>query len=224
MYDDVNGERIPGLERFAHLVDLEEPLPLTFLEQYALTECTAELYLVLRRYADAAGDGPGRLDVRRHRPVHGTGCQRRPEGLDCRYDTDERWSLPNPTGLGVFAGYCPPHYPDAGRRRSLRRTEVRSGGPFHPDTPGPWKESSRVRESAQVHTRRIQGVRVDHGPVHLRPLREVPRHRPGIFILTYLQAHHLELEFYDHHLVLGAYLRTQADHMARWHGVGEPSP
>jgi hypothetical protein len=34
-------------------------------------------------------------------------------GLGFRYDTDERWPLPNPTGLeGVFEGMCPPHYPD----------------------------------------------------------------------------------------------------------------
>ena len=26
------------------------------------------------------------------------------------------------------------------------------GGPLHPDTPGPWKESTRVRSSAQIHS------------------------------------------------------------------------
>ncbi|HEX6971062.1 MAG TPA: hypothetical protein VF234_02445, partial [Limnochordia bacterium] len=43
MYDDVNGREIPGLEEFRGLVDVEEPFPLTFIEQYALTEATAEL-------------------------------------------------------------------------------------------------------------------------------------------------------------------------------------
>jgi hypothetical protein len=38
-----------------------------------------------------------------------------------------------------------------------------------------------------------------------------------MFILTYLQAHHLDLEFYDHHFGPGAYLQTHADHMSRWH-------
>ena len=47
---------------------------------------------------------------------------------------------------------------------------------------------------------------------------------PSIFILTYLQAHHLELEFYDHHFGPEAYLQTHADHMARWHVEGETSP
>jgi hypothetical protein len=43
IYDDVNRRPIPGLEQFRGLVDVEEPVPLTFAEQYALTEATAEL-------------------------------------------------------------------------------------------------------------------------------------------------------------------------------------
>jgi hypothetical protein len=43
---------------------------------------------------------------------------------------------------------------------------------------------------------------------------------PSIIILTYLQAHHLDLEFYDQHFGAGAYLQTHADHMSRWHREG----
>ncbi len=43
IYDDINHERIAGLERFRDLVDVDNPFPLTFAEQYALTELTAEL-------------------------------------------------------------------------------------------------------------------------------------------------------------------------------------
>jgi hypothetical protein len=35
--------------------------------------------------------------------------------------------------------------------------------------------------------------------------------------LTYLQAHHLDLDFYDHHFKPGAYLETHASHMELWH-------
>src|SRR6185369_10910465 len=41
IYDDVNDRKIAGLEKFAGLVDVDEPFPLTFSEQYALTEATA---------------------------------------------------------------------------------------------------------------------------------------------------------------------------------------
>ncbi|MGH2754869.1 MAG: hypothetical protein ACRDLB_10605, partial [Actinomycetota bacterium] len=40
---------------------------------------------------------------------------------------------------------------------------------------------------------------------------------PSIFSLMYLQAHHLDLEFYDHHFAAGGYLQTHAEHMERWH-------
>jgi hypothetical protein len=40
---------------------------------------------------------------------------------------------------------------------------------------------------------------------------------PTIYILTYLQAHHLDLDFYDRHFKRGGYLKTHAEHMARWH-------
>jgi hypothetical protein len=45
------------------------------------------------------------------------------------------------------------HYPDM--RSAVEAFADRKfgpGGPFHPDTPGPWKESSRVRASAEVHS------------------------------------------------------------------------
>jgi hypothetical protein len=34
-----------------------------------------------------------------------------------------------------------------------------------------------------------------------------------------LQAHHLDLDFYDEHFEPGAYLDTHAGHMQRWHPV-----
>ncbi|HZT99254.1 MAG TPA: hypothetical protein VFA10_06310, partial [Ktedonobacteraceae bacterium] len=34
---------------------------------------------------------------------------------------------------------------------------------------------------------------------------------------VHAQAHHLELEFYDQFFDSGAYLRTHAEHMERWH-------
>jgi hypothetical protein len=44
---------------------------------------------------------------------------------------------------------------------------------------------------------------------------------PSLFILNYVQAHHLELGFYDRFFRPGAYLRTHAEHMDRWHSGGE---
>jgi hypothetical protein len=147
-------------------------------------------------------------------------------GLGFRYDTDERWPLPNPTGLpGVFAGYCPPHYPDMRAAvEAFAERKFGPGGPFHPDTPGPWKESTRVRSSAQIHSEEFKECVAVMAQYIYDRFGKFPGTVPSIFILTYLQAHHLELEFYDHHFGPGAYLQTHADHMVRWHGESETSP
>jgi hypothetical protein len=35
----------------------------------------------------------------------------------------------------------------------------------------------------------------------------------------YLQTHHLDLAYYDELFQPGAYLRTHAEHLERWHGA-----
>ncbi len=44
---------------------------------------------------------------------------------------------------------------------------------------------------------------------------------PSVFIMNYVQAHHLDLDFYDRFFKPGAYLRTHAEHMQRWHAGPE---
>ena len=43
IYDDVHQERIESLERFPLIDTDKKPFPLTYVEQMALTECSAEL-------------------------------------------------------------------------------------------------------------------------------------------------------------------------------------
>jgi hypothetical protein len=71
-------------------------------------------------------------------------------GLGFRYDTDERWSLPNPTGLqGIFEGYCPPHHKNMrDATEALAKRKFGEGGVYNPNTPGAWSDSPKVRGSA----------------------------------------------------------------------------
>lgn len=227
IYDDVNRREIPGIERFAHLAGPLDPIPLTFLEQYSFGECTAEIATACYSGAlmlQAMGLGGWMYDGIDPFVILGASGDADVPGLGFRYDLEEGWALPNPTGLpGVFEGYCPPHYPDMRAAvAAFVRRKFGPGGPFHPDTPGPWKDTSRVRGSAQVHgeefiecvTLMAQYIRQQFG--------KFPGTVPSILALTYLQAHHLDLDFYNHHFGPGAYLRTHAEHMSRWHGDREP--
>jgi hypothetical protein len=222
IFDDVNGREIPGLERFRELVDVDAPFPLTFTEQYALTEATAELATscyagVLMLQAMGLGgwmfDGIDRFSV--------LGASGDPDvpGLGFRYDHDERWAVPNPTGRpGVFEAFCPPHHADmAAAVEAFAERKFGAGGPFNPRTPGPWTDSPGFRGSAQVHDEQFKACVTLQAQYVLDTFGKFPGTVPTLFILNYVQAHHLDLEFYDRFFQPGAYLRSHADHMQRWH-------
>jgi hypothetical protein len=223
VYDDLNGRRIPGMEEFGDLVDLEEPMPLTFFDQYTISEAVAELATscyagVLMLQAMGLGgwmfDGVDRFAV--------LGASGDPEvpGLGFRYDEDERWPLPNPTGLeGVFEAYCPPHYRDmAAAVEAFAERKFGAGGPYNRETPGAWSDSPGVRGSAQVHDERFKACITTQAQYVFDTFGKFPATVSSLMILNYVQAQHLDLEFYDRFFKPGAYLRTHAEHMDRWHG------
>jgi len=227
IYDDVNGRPIPGLEEFADLVDLNACYPLTFLEQYSLSEVTAEL--ATSAYAGSlmlqgmglggwAFNGIDRLTV--------LGASGDPDvpGLGFRSDSDPRWAMPNPTGLeGVFESFTPPHFPDM--RSAVEAVVERKfgpGGPYHPGTPGPWKDSPGVRGAALRYDERVVDLVARQAGYIYDTFGKFPGTVPSVFISLYLQAHHLDLEYYDALFEPGAYLDSHREHLKRWHGLDAP--
>ena len=223
VYDDVNDRKIPGMERFGHLVNLDEPFPLTFIDQYSLAEAVAEL--ATSCYAgvlmlQAMGLGGWMFDGIDRFTMFGASGNPDVPGLGFRYDMKEGWSTPNATGLdGVFAAYCPPHYPDmAAAVDAFCDRKFGAGGPFNRATPGAWTDSPGVRGSAQVHDEDFRACITTMAQYMFDEFGKYPATVPSLMILNYVQAHHLDLEFYDHFFKEGAYLGTHAEHMQKWHG------
>jgi hypothetical protein len=183
VYDDVNDRRIPGIEEFGGLADLESPLPLTFVDQYMLAEAVAELasscyagVLMLQ----AMGLGGWMFDgIDRFTMLGASGDPDVP-GLGFRYDLEAGWSTPNPTGLeGVFEAFCPPHHPDtAAAVEAFAARKFGPGGPYHRDTPRGLERQPRGPRQRPGPLARVQGVRQPPGPVRPRHLRQVPGHGP----------------------------------------------
>lgn len=221
-YDDIHGEKIEGLEKFSNLVDTENPLPLSFLEMWSLSEVTAELstacyagMLILQ----AMGLGGWMFNGMDPFAILGASGNPDVPGLGFRYDTDEKWALPNPTGLpGIFEGYTPPHYRDMRHAvDTLSERKFGKGGPFNPETPGYYRDTRAIRSRARPHNeefRECVALQAQH--IYDR-FGKFPGTVPSIFVMPYLQAHHLDLEFYDHFYEKGAYLETHSRHMERWH-------
>jgi hypothetical protein len=222
LYDDINKRAVPGIEQFKDIVDVQNVWPITFVEQWSLSELTVELgtscyagTLMLQ----AMGLGGWMFNGVDAFAVLGASGKPEVPGLGFRYDNDERWPYPNPTGLeGVMEGYCPPHYADMRAAvEAVCERKFGPGGPFHADTPGPWKESSTVRSAAQIHDERFRECVALQAQYVYDTFGKFPGTAPSMFLIMYLQAHHIDLEFYDMFYKPGAYLRTHAEHMTRWH-------
>jgi hypothetical protein len=220
--DDINRRTIPGIERFSHIVDAGNTWPLTFVEQWSMAEVTTEL--ATSCYAgtlmlQAMGLGGWMFNGVDQFSVLGASGKPEIPGLKFRYDSDDRWPYPNPTGLpGVMEGYCPPHYPDMRSAvEAVCERKFGPGGPFHPETPGPWVDSAAVRSAAQIHTEEFRQCAALQAQYVFDTFGKFPGTVPSIFVMTYLQAHHLDLEFYDAFYKPGAYLRTHRAHLERWH-------
>jgi hypothetical protein len=223
--DDVNKRAIPGIERFKDIVDVNNNWPITFVEQLSLAEVSVELSTSCYAGAlmlQAMGLGGWMYDGIDPFSVLGASGVAGVDGLGFRYDTDERWPYPNPTGLpGVLEAFCPPHY--ASMRAAVDAVCDRKfgrGGPFHPKTAGPWQDSAKVRGAAQVHDEAFRECVALQAQYVFDTFGKFPGTVPSIFLITYLQAHHLDLDFYDMFYKPGAYLHTHANHMARWHPDG----
>jgi len=223
VYDDVNQLPIPGLEEFSDMVDVAEPIPLSFVEQYSLTEASAELMTSSYNGAlllGAMGLGGWSFDGIEHMALLGASGDPDVPGLGFRYDTDPRWGTPNPTGRtdGTFHAFCPPHFASmAAAVDAFCERKFGPGGPYHPDTPGPWRDSRAVRSAARQHDERFRACVTLQSQYTLDTWGKFPGTVPSVWVMNFLQAQHLDLDFYDRHFRPGAYLETHRRHMEVWH-------
>jgi hypothetical protein len=223
LYDDIARKQIPGIEEFSSIVDVNKALPLTDIEQVSLAEITAELSTscyagVLMLQAMGLG-GWMYNGLDRHTILGASGDPNVP-GLGFRYDTDEkRWTLPNPTGLqGVFEGYCPPHYKNMREAtEAFTKRKFGEGGVYDPNTPGAWNDSPKVRGSANPYSEEFKECVALQAQYIYDTYGKFPATVQSIFAFMYVQAHHLDLDFYDHYFKPGAYLTTHKEHIKRWH-------
>ena len=118
----------------------------------------------------------------------------------------------------MFEAHTPPHFKDI--REAVEKIVLRKfgeGGPFNPETPGYHKETARVRSSAQNHSDEfIECITLQANYIY-DTFGKFPATVPSVFVATYLQAQHIDVDFYDKFYEKGAILETHARHLEYWH-------
>ena len=130
--------------------------------------------------------------------------------------------LRNPVGMdGVFQGYCPPYFPDmdaavdsvvTGTRGGLTEF-LRQGGQV-PHTISDAEYEAGIPEISDEGAACAKAV--------CNYIYDTYGKFPGtvdtMHLMWWMQAHHLDLDFYDRFFNAGAYSDTHRGHMATWHG------
>ena len=221
IYDDVNNKAITGIEKFKNLVDVENPYPLSFLEQQGLAEVTVEISTACYSGAlmlQAMGLGGWMYDGLNPFSILGASGDPDVPGLGFRFDMIDGQPLPHITGLeGVFEAHCPPHFADMRSAvESVVNRKFGPGGPFNKQTDGPYKSTEKVRGSAApINEEFIDCVTAMTQYIY-DTFGRFPATVPAVFNLMYLQAHKLDTGFYDTHFKPGSYLKTHADYDKNW--------
>ena len=114
---------------------------------------------------------------------------------------------------GVMEGLCPPYVKDMGEavERYLARHAQGADGPKPYDDPEAVMRDRPApsSETVEIVTTFAQYVYDTYGrfPALIDPM----------FVRLVIQAHHLDLEFYDRHYRPGSYGESHRQHMSRWH-------
>jgi hypothetical protein len=205
------------------LLDDKKAFPLSVLELSAYEANTMELAFMGHNIVlalQAMGLGGLFFNGVNRWSVLGAYAEDGIQGLGFRLVSDERWTTPNPVGLdNHFEALVPPFQTDM--RSAVETFVARKFGPrgaYDAATPGAWKDSAKVKGSVAPYSDEFIDCMTTVAQYIHDSYGRFPANYPTIALTGYVQAHHLDTDFYDEHYAPGAYLRTHAEHLQRWHG------
>jgi hypothetical protein len=226
--DGETGEPAGNLAPFVRsgLLDDAKKMPLSEIQEDAYEYNVLELAFMAHNIAltmQAMGLGGLFYAGLNRWSVLGAFAQEGIAGLGFRFVEDERWP-PNPVGIdGLYEALCPPYYPDMHAAvEAFVERKFGPGGAYDPATPGPWKDSAAIKAGVTRYSQDFIDCLAEIAQYVYEKHGKFPGTRTTIVLPGYVQAQHLDTEFYDTHYKPGAYLPSHAQHMERWHGLSTP--
>jgi hypothetical protein len=226
LYDDYNGCLGGNLEPFIRAGVINDAPQMRFalshIEQAAYATTAMELSTICQNIVlmlQAIGLGGWMYSGIFPYSVLGAFADEGISGLGFRFIKHENWLLPNPVGLdGIYESLCPPYVADMYEAaQNLAQQKFGSGGTYDPATGGPFRQNGAIKATAIPYSQEQIDCIGEMAQYIYTTYGRFPARFPTILLRIYAQAHHLELEFYDHYFADGAYLQTHAGHMKLWH-------
>ncbi|WP_194777892.1 hypothetical protein [Pararhodonellum marinum] len=225
LMDDDAGKPVGNLEPFikSGLLSKEKRVPLSILHQMAYEGCCMELAFMGHNMVltqQAMGLGGLYFSGLNRWSILGAFADKGIQGMGFRFVRDDRWIMPNPVGLdGIYEGLCPPYYPDM--RAAVEEFVSRkfgSKGAYHQDTPGPWKESKAIKRQMSPYSEEFVDCLTEVAQYIFDKHGKFPGTFTTLVMPGYVQAVHLDTDYYDAFYQTGAYLNSHAEHSRVWDG------
>ena len=223
LFDDLAKREAGNLSPFfrSGLLDEFKAVPLSSVEPDLLISSSAELLFMCHNAVllmQAMGLGGWFYSGLSPLSILGAFAAEGVCGLGCRFLQDKRWTEPDPVGLdGHYETLGPPYQADMRSAVQVfaERNSVRQGR----STPAARGLFALPRGQAQRHALRrgVSRLYGRDGPVPVRYYGKSPPTVPRVLLCGYVQAQHIDTEFYDKYYKPGAYLDSHTRHMQRWH-------
>jgi len=222
--DDRNGMRACGNQKWVDngVLSKTKVLPLSRLEKMLSDGILAEGAFISQLMALAMqAMGLGGWVYGGFTPLVVLGGTPTCRGLGFRFSRASSELYPVPVGRdGVFEALCPPYFPDMNAAVDAAIEEVtmnmdgwEARGMVKPhNTPNAEFDAATTPASPEG----IQCVKDICGYI-LDTFGKFPATIDPIQLTLIIQAHHLDLDFYDRHMKPGAYLDTHKNHFRDWH-------
>jgi hypothetical protein len=205
------------------LLEEDKKFPLSVLEQSTYEANCAELAFMGHNIVltlQAMGLGGLYFNGANRWSVLGAFAEEGIRGLGFRFIQDDRWTVPNPVGLdGVYEALCPPYYPDMRAAvQAFVERKFGAGGAYDAATPGPWKDSTNIKRSVTPYSEEFVDCLGEIAQYVCSKHGKFPGTLTTMVLTGFVQAHHIDTEYYDAHFQPGAYLETHTEHVRHWHG------
>jgi len=229
LVDDRNGNRPCGTEKWVQkgLLRKTSSVPLSYMERLIEVEIACESAFMLQNMSLALQTmGLGGWLFGGLSPPVVMGVTPLAKGLGFRFDMSKNPAFPpNPTGIaGHFEAHCPPHYDSMDA--AVDDVVDRKWGPKGIYTPGgatPFKNVDAMLKAIPRPDDDVIQCAKDICNYIYGTYGQFPGTVESMHAGLFLQAQHIDTEFYDTYYRDGAYTEMHKAHDALWHRQGSGS-
>ena len=228
LIDDYKGHRVCGCERWIKegYVAEDRAVPMSWHQNLLTLATTVEAGFIGHNMVLAMqAMGLGGWLYGCATPIIVMGGTPLTEGLGFRFESNPKdpKQIPQPVGIdGLFESFRPPYYKNMSE--AVDAVVAKKFGPqgtFNPESgkPAPYLDRETFLRGVPRTPEKTIECTKDICNYIWNTYGRFPAFVDPMLMYIWIQAQHIELDFYDKYYKPGAYLSTHKNHMARWHAA-----